>query len=254
VKNINNADYIDMDDILCEKKKSLESSELPMNEKKKNFFWICRNYQPHEYSIHDNISVIEDLVQFFMTYRMNFKKKEDRFISFVQTYLRNYITPLLKTSPDIRLLYIRLLISIVLCDIREIRLIHTHFCLWLDHNLIKKGFTKDSYEHDSLEYQVSDLFHVLKICNLLKRNGYFYFDYLNYKSSCHSTILKSVSLLAKFRFEKRTHYEYLNSIYQEDRQKDAFGKIWDDSKLEDFFVKFRTSFKKIDDLYKKYLV
>lgn len=207
-----------------------EIEEMDSVFKKKYFLInICLNYNPLENNLFDNFKVFIQFCNYYIKYRILFKKKDEKIFSWINSF-----EEFIKLNNDLYInhldylifLKLYLLIGLIKSDYKIIKNIHNLIIEYLDENLLKSGEFRDSFEHDCLEYHVDNLKNTLDIINDLKKFGYYHYDYLERKTKSGSNLLKSVKFLIPYIQKKKIKFEFLKSIFDFDKQHKNYGLEW----------------------------
>ena len=220
-------------------------------QKKYHLIKICLEYEPTTETLKNNLALFYKFLSIYMVCRMNFKKKDDRVQQFIQRFM-DYI----QTQKDIfknhtHYLSYQLLclyIGIMKSDHGLIREIHKDILKYMDYHILKTGIMRDAMEHDALNYQINNLMDLCVITTTLQKYGFYHFDYLNHKNMVGSSILKAFLYLQPYILEKKFHYQFLNTIFEEDRKHPQFGSKWDPEMTRPLFTRFGHLHKKLKNI------
>lgn len=220
-------------------------------QKKYYLIKISLEYSPSNESLEKNLTVFSKFTSFYMKLRGNFKKKDERiqnFISKFLEYLKEQETFYKNHSQYLSFKLLTLYVGIMKADFGMIKNVHKDILNYMDYHILKNGKFRDAMEHDSLYYQVDNLTELCKIFTTLQKYGFYHFNYLHYRNMVGSTIFKAFMYLGPFIQKKKVHYEYLNSIFNEDRKNPGFGELWDPNSAKSLLENFVYLDKKLEHL------
>jgi len=218
---------------------------------------ICLYYQPHGKSIKDNHQVLQEYYTLYMRYRIVFKKKEEKIFTWLKLLEEhmNAIEEDYHNHTDFLLfLHSLLLIGMLKADKNIIQNVHGRVIDYMDNNILRSGYFKNAYEHDCLGYQINDLRNLFYLIGDLKKYGFYHFNYLERKTVTGGSLLKSFKYLVPFIEKKKTKYEFLNSIFQDDLHHAEFGKPWNVQEGILLFYECKSLHKKIEHLNNLYFL
>lgn len=221
-------------------------------QKKFHLIKLCLDYDPIFYDLNSNLHVFYEFMRIYMKYRSNFKKKDDRIMTFVQKFIGYGMAmrDQYHVNHSEYLLFLRLwmLLGIMKSDNAMIRQVHVDLLLYLDDHLLTTGLLRGAMEHDNLEYHISDLQRLIIILRLLHIYGYYHYDYIRHKNQNGTSLLKAFGVLVPYLRDDKRHYLYLHTIFQHDRNNPRFGSLWDASSARPLLLSAAAFHKKIDQL------
>jgi hypothetical protein len=142
------------------------------------------------------------------------------------------------------------LVGIIKSDFKNIHEAHEQIEDYLDHHIQKNGLLRDAYEHDSLSLHITHLDILMSIILILKKYGFFHYNYLERKNESGGSILKCFKYLIPYIKENSIHFEYLTSIFVTDKEQENFGNKWDPQDARGVIEKYKSCHKKIEEINK----
>jgi hypothetical protein len=141
-------------------------------------------------------------------------------------------------------------VGIIKSDFKSIHETHELIVDYIHQHVQKNGLLRDAYEHDSLSLHIMNLEIIMSIIVILKKYGFYHYNYLEKKNGNGGSILKCFKYLIPFIKEKSIHFEYLTSIFNQDKEQQDFGKKWDPQDARGLIEKYKSCHKKIEEINK----
>jgi hypothetical protein len=220
-------------------------------QKKKKFLIFCHDYNLFDYTISDNVGMIEKIIAIVADLK-HILKNHPKLISLLEK-IKEYVDSKDMNHVDyIQFLLLSIYLGILKSDFKLIEQGHDDFIKYLNSCLMSDGLFRDAMEHDCLGYQLKILENILKIIDSLKKFGFYHFDYIEYKTKNKSSIKMACQYLIDFLIMRKNHYRFLNSIFEEDRTNPEFGVKWEQTNdIRKVINNYSKYSNKIEYLYKK---
>jgi len=233
----------------------IKNTETPFK-KKYLLIKICLHYVPDGKEMKDNYHVIKEFSKTFMPYRILFKKKDEKTLTWFnkfEQYIHDHYETYTNHLDYLIFLHMYIIVGLLKNDKNIVKKVHENIIEYMNLNLMKSGCLKDSYEHDCMTYQIVNMRNLLYIITDLKKFGYYHYNYFDTITISGGTILKSFKYLMPYIEMKKIKFEFLNSIFECDKDHNDYGKLWDVSQGSQLLDEFKSLHKKIEHLNKLFV-